>query len=421
MSPDVQQQEIGARGATVELTVGELAHGGAAVGRIGDLVVFVEGAAPGERVRARITERRRTFARAVVEAVIEASPDRVEPPCPYVRAGCGGCQWQFLSYPAQLAAKQRILREQLQRALRLDDAALDAVLHSPIGMRDPWQYRNTVSVAPDAAGKPSYRHLHSHEPVPVTHCPISDPAISAALARLTDEGITAETTIRITDESDSALAYTDDEPASASLTLLRQSFRVSGPAFFQVNTRPEPRDDLADAIPGATIAPRSMADLLALCVLDGLALTGRETVLDAYAGVGTFAILAARRARRVIAVEEVPAAATDARHNARAAGLDNVIVQTRKAERFLPTLHEPVDAAVLDPPRAGCAPPVLEALLRLRPRRIVYASCDPATLARDLRVLTDRYALASVQLLDLFPQTFHLEAVAVLERRKEPV
>ncbi len=160
-----------------------------------------------------------------------------------------------------------------------------------------------------------------------------------------------------------------------------------------------------------------MADLLALLVLDGLALTGRETLLDAYAGVGTFAILAARRARRVIAVEEVPAAATDARHNARAAGVQNVIVQARKAERFLPTLHEPIHAAVLDPPRAGCAPPVLESLLRLRPQRIVYVSCDPATLARDLAVLRDGYAIASVQLLDLFPQTFHLEAVAVLERR----
>src|SRR5947209_537187 len=100
-------------GATVELTVGDLAHGGAAIGRLGDLVVFVQGAAPGERVRARITERRRTFARAVVVEILDAYADRIEPPCPAFRAGCGGCQWQFLAYPAQLMAKQAILRDQL--------------------------------------------------------------------------------------------------------------------------------------------------------------------------------------------------------------------------------------------------------------------------------------------------------------------
>ncbi len=405
------------RGAIIELTVGDLAHGGAAVARHGVFVVFVAGAAPGERVRARVTDVRRTFARAVVEDVLEASPDRVAPPCPYFGA-CGGCQWQFLAYPAQLAAKQCILRDQLRRALRLDDRALARILRAPIGMRDPWTYRNVVSVTPDADGKPAFRHLHSHTPVAVTHCPISLPAISAALANLTESGIEAETTIRVGDDGDVAI-NADDAPRAVTLSLLGQEFRVGGDSFFQVNTKPEQRRDLAAVSPSIGQSPHSMADILARCVLDALALTGRETIVDAYAGVGTFAILAARRAHRVIAVEEVAAAATDARHNARAAGRDNVLVHARKAERFLPTLDRQVDAVVLDPPRAGCAPPVLDALLRLKPQRIVYVSCDPATLARDLAVLMGGYALASVQLLDLFPQTFHLEAVAVLERREE--
>jgi 23S rRNA (uracil1939-C5)-methyltransferase len=404
-------------GTTVELTVGDLAHGGAAVGRSGDFVVFVQGAAPGERVQVRITERRRTFARAVVEAVIEASPERVDPPCPFFRAGCGGCQWQFLAYPAQLAAKQRILRDQLRRALRMDDVLLDAVLRPPIGMRDPWAYRNVIEVVPDSTGQPSFHRPHSHDPLPITHCPISQPAIDAALTRLTGARIAAETTVRITTAMDTAVVYTADTPRTVTASLLGRPFRVSGQAFFQVNTKAEMHDDLAPVLPAAADTPRSMADLLALLVLGGLALTGRETLLDAYAGVGTFAILAARRARRVIAVEEVPAAATDARQNARAHGADNVIVHTRKAERFLPALHEPIHAVVLDPPRAGCAPSVLEALLRLRPSRIVYVSCDPATLARDLATLAQGFRLQSVQLLDLFPQTFHLEAVAVLERQ----
>ena len=420
MARDTNDSTESTVGMTVELTIGDLAHGGAAVGRLGELVIFVQGAAPGERVRARITEHRRTFARAVVEEVMEPSPDRVEPPCPFFRAGCGGCQWQFLSYPAQLAAKQRILRDQLRRALKMADAALDAIVRPPIGMRDPWGYRNVIEVVPNADGHPSFHHLHSHDPIPISYCPISQPELNHALAPLAAEHVAKETTIRHTAGADGAVVYTADAPRTVTESLLGLPFRVSGHAFFQVNTKPEQRDDLAETLAIAPDPLRSMADLLALLVLRGLALTGRETLLDAYAGVGTFALLAARRARRVIAVEEVPAAASDARQNARAADAQNIIVHTRKAERFLPTLHEPIHAAVLDPPRAGCALPVLEALLRLRPQRIVYVSCDPATLARDLAVLRDGYAIPSVQLLDLFPQTFHLEAVAVLERRKEP-
>ncbi len=417
MVSGAQSNDLLTPGAVIELTVGDLTHGGAAVARHGEFVVFVAGAAPGERVRARVTERRRTFARAVVEEVLDASPDRVAPPCPYF-GPCGGCQWQFLAYPAQLAAKQRILRDQLRRALRLDERALARILRAPIGMRDPWAYRNVVNVTPDADGKPAFRHLHSHTPVAVTHCPISLPAISAALAKLTESRIEAETTIRVGNDGDVAV-YSDEAPHAVTLSLLGQEFRVGGDSFFQVNTKPEQRRDLTGLSPSIGQAPHSMADILARCVLDALALTGRETIVDAYAGVGTFAILAARRAHRVIAVEEMDAAATDARHNARIAGRDNVLVHARKAERFLPTLDRQVDAVILDPPRAGCAPPVLDALLRLRPGRIVYVSCDPATLARDLAVLAGGYALASVQLLDLFPQTFHLEAVAVLERREE--
>ena len=159
-----------------------------------------------------------------------------------------------------------------------------------------------------------------------------------------------------------------------------------------------------------------MADVLATQVLNGLALTGAETVLDLYAGVSTFAILAAPHARRVIAVEEAPIAATDARYNAEAAGARNVEVHTRKAEHLLATLNERIDAAVLDPPRSGCAPPVLDGLMRLRPRRIVYVSCDVATLVRDLRVLRGAYAIESCQIVDMFPQTFHIETVTVLTR-----
>lgn len=252
MVRDSTEDSTPAVGATVELTVGDLAHGGAAVGRLGELVIFVQGAAPGERVRVRVTERRRSFARAIVAEVLEPSPDRIEAPCPFFRAGCGGCQWQFLAYPAQLAAKQRILRDQLRRALKWDDAALESVIRPPIGMRDPWHYRNVVEVVPDGAGQPSFRHLHSHDPIPITHCPISQTAINMALDRLVAEQITKETTLRVTeDDGDRAVIYAADAPRAVSESLLGRPFRVSGPAFFQVNTKPEERDDLAAAVPGS--------------------------------------------------------------------------------------------------------------------------------------------------------------------------
>ncbi len=406
-------------GDEITLDIGSLANGGAVIGRHGAVVVFVAGAAPGEHVRVRITEYKRTFARAELIEVIVPSPERIEPPCPYF-GPCGGCHWQYLAYPAQLAAKQEILRDQLRRALRLPDDALAAVIREPIGMATPWEYRNTISVIPDATGKPAYRSFHSHDTVTVDHCPISQPAISRALAGVATDGIAEETTIR-SDADGSAVAFGEQERIATHQWLLGKQFRVDGRSFFQTNTRREPRPDLAPVFagiwePGPEGA--SLADALAALVLRGMALTGKETVLDAYAGVGTFALLAARRARRVIAVEEIEAAATDARHNARALGVDNIRVHTRKVERYLPALQRDIDVVVLDPPRAGCAPAVLDGLLALGAARIVYVSCDPATLARDLAVLATQYDLATVQLLDMFPQTFHLEAVVTLTRRE---
>lgn len=409
-------------GDTIELTIDALAHGGEAVGRVRALVVFVVGAAPGERVRARVTEARKRFARAALVAVLAPSPDRVEPPCPYFGA-CGGCQWQFLSYPAQLAAKQGILRDQLRRAVRLPDATLDALFAPPIGMREPWAYRNSVGVVADAESKPAFHHLHSHATVAVAHCPISQPPINRALAALSVGTMRGERTIRA-DADDTAVVLVPGERARTRQLLLGVPFRVDGTAFFQVNTRRESRPDLAPLLAGSwqpADGGVSMADVLAAVVLRGLALTGRETLLDAYAGVGTFALLAAPRAHRVIAVEEVAVAATDARENARSLGIENVTVHARKVEQFLPALAargERIDAVILDPPRGGCDPVVLDALLALAPTRIVYVSCDPATLARDLAVLAARYDLTAVQLVDMFPQTFHSESVTVLTRRE---
>ncbi len=227
------------------------------------------------------------------------------------------------------------------------------------------------------------------------------------------------------DEGDEAAAD-DDAPApvpapSYREVLLGRTFRVSMHSFFQVNTRP------THAVPPAGVTVPdwvqlppdglSQADVLALLVLSGLDLHGGEAVLDAYCGVGTFALLAAERAARVVGIEESRSAVSDAEANA--AGLAGVTLHVGKVETVLPELEDTFDAAVLDPARVGCASEALRALLERPPRRLVYVSCDLATLARDLKVLCESaYRVVAVQPLDMFPRTHHIESVTTLERRE---
>jgi 23S rRNA (uracil1939-C5)-methyltransferase len=198
--------------------------------------------------------------------------------------------------------------------------------------------------------------------------------------------------------------------------LFGRRFRIASPAFFQVNTRRERR-----GVPEGLRQPPwplpadglSMAEVLVLVLYDRLELSGQELLVDAYSGVGTFAVLLAPAARKVVGIEESAAAIKDARHNA--AGLENVEFVEGKTEDILPKLTERPDAVVLDPARVGCSAAVLEALATLEVPRLVYVSCDPATLARDLAMLVARgFRLESVQPLDMFPQTYHVECVAAL-------
>jgi 23S rRNA (uracil1939-C5)-methyltransferase len=198
--------------------------------------------------------------------------------------------------------------------------------------------------------------------------------------------------------------------------LLGQRFRLSQPSFFQVNTRREPRSlpsTISAALRPVPSDGLSMAELLALLVLDRLQPSPSDVVVDAYSGVGTFALLLAPLVREVVGIEEAKSAVRDALYNAR--DTSNASFIQAKTEDALPTLTRRPESVILDPARVGAHPAVLSALLDLRPNRIVYVSCDPSTLARDLRILVDGgYALAEVQPLDMFPQTYHVECVASL-------
>ncbi len=409
----------------LELELDDMAFGGEALGHADGQVVFVPYAIPGERVRVAVERPKKGYARTRLLEVLHAAPERRPPPCTYFGA-CGGCQWQHVAYPAQLAYKQHVVVEQLRRLGGFEDA--ERYVRPTLGMVSPWEYRNQARFSLGRRyGELGFTRKETHRLLRIDYCWLMMPPINRALDILQRRCAGLEThqvTIRYSARTDQLLV----QPALPAIPelptgqpcleeeLLGRRFRVAPSAFFQVNTKPE-RRILPDALRVPWLAERtgefSMAELLALTVLDRLGAEPLGRVVDAYCGVGTFAALLAGRADEVIGVEESPAAVRDAAHNAR--DLPNVRFLEGKTEDVLPKLEGAVDAVVLDPARVGCHPAVLDAILARRPPRLVYVSCDPATLARDLRLLVaGGYALQQVEPIDMFPQTYHIESVSTL-------
>jgi 23S rRNA (uracil1939-C5)-methyltransferase len=409
------------------------AFGGEAVGRLPDgRVVFAPYVLPGERAIVQIVVDRKDYARSEAVSMIRAVPERVEPPCPYFQAGCGGCNWQHGQYELQLRLKQAVVVDQLRRIGHFPDA--DCLVRPTIGMVEPWHYRNQARFTIGRKfGELCFTYRSSHRLLRVDHCWIVHPAINATLEVL--QGRLAGVERRIHQvgirvgantgqllvspplpeipEVESGQTYLEEE-------LLDNRFRMHPSSFFQVNTRREQRQ-LPDAITRLRLPLPpdgvSMAEILALVVLDRLDPRGDELVVDTYCGVGTFALLMAPSVGEVVGIEEAHVAIEDAEYNGRECS--NVHFVEGKTESVLPqlALKRRPDAVVLDPARVGAHPAVLEALLSedLRPRRLIYVSCDPSTLARDLRVLVNGgYQLDEVQPIDMFPQTYHVECVATL-------
>lgn len=410
---------------TLELSVTGLNHAGEGVARHAGRVVFIPGALPGESVLAEIVEDRKNFLRARLLAVRTAAPERVLPPCPYhLRAGaepaCGGCQLQHLAYPAQLAFKQAQVAEQLQRAGGFAAPPVRPILPAPA----PFGYRNQIQLAPAPDGRLGFRAAGAETVVPVQSCHIAAPALADLLGRITLEAALplerltlragADDELIVVEAAEDAPELELDLPVSAALlrpdgaslalagrdyvveVVRGRPFQISAGAFFQVNT--------------------AMAEQLVELVLAAVDLQGGETVLDVYCGVGLFTAFLAPRAGRVIGIEAYELAVEDAAVNLDE--FENVEIYAAPAEAVLPSLEATVDAVVVDPPRAGLAPAAAEALLRLGAPRLVYVACDPATFARDARRLaTGGYTLESVQPLDMFPQTHHVESVARFTRR----
>jgi 23S rRNA (uracil1939-C5)-methyltransferase len=413
----------------VELT--DAALGGEALGHLPDgRVVFVPRTLPGESAFVRVVQDKHDFARAELASLERVAPGRVEPPCPYYVVGCGGCSWQHADYALQLKIKEHIVIDQLRRIGQFAEA--DELVRPAIGMVEPWRYRNQARFTVGRLhGELCFTYRSTHRLLRIDDCAIVHPRINEvveiAQGRLSSLGRRIhQVSIRVgantgqllvspelpeVPELESGQPYLEEE-------LLGRRFRLEPPSFFQVNTRRELRE-VPPAV-GRTRLPLpvdgvSMAELLALLVLDRLEPEPEHVIVDAYSGVGTFALLLAPLVRQVIGIEEARSAVRDALHNGR--DLPNARFIQGKTELVLPGLDEQPDGVVLDPARAGCHPEVLHALLKLRPRRLVYVSCDPSTLARDLRLLVDGgYALQEIQPLDMFPQTYHVESVATLTR-----
>jgi len=409
----------------VEIELDGISHLGGAVGRVDELVHFVSYALPGERVVARVVDAHGNFARAETDRVLCAAPERVAPPCPYF-GRCGGCDWQHARYEAQLRFKTETVREQLRRL----GGFADAPVRPMIGAASVYGYRNHARFSARRDGTLGFTRQQSHAVMTIEHCHVVVPPISAMLAALQGRGHRRlhQVALRHSLRTGQSLVapHIPDAPIPTGQPYLEDEvlgrrFRIAANSFFQVNTRPDVRP-LPQAIAAPWVAEReaawSQADLLALLAIDRLRPAPGELLLDAYAGVGTFALLVADHApgARVLGIEEAASAVMDARHNA--AGAPNLEFVQGRVEAVLPGLDAVPDGAILDPARAGCARPVLDALVARAVRRIVYVSCEPATLARDLRILVDGgYALTEVQPIDMFPQTRHVEAVATLERR----
>ncbi len=424
----------------VVVVTDEMAYGPHAVARReGQKVLFVRGAAPYEEVEVVVREERERFAFADLARVLRPSPARRPAPCPYLPR-CGGCPWQHLDYPAQLESKRHLVAEQLRRI-----GGLSIAVAAPLPSPRQFGYRRRIKLRV-VAGTVGFHAAASHDLVPVAHCLLAEPEVDAALPALDQLVAALASLVRrleiiggapggrvvVAGEIEGALATGDVAHAAAwlaahdaiaGLTLRGRGWaRTWGEVGVGVSA-----DDGAPLLvraPGFTQVNAAVNRLLVDAVVQLAGPRPDLRVLDLYAGAGNLSLPLRRRGAHVTAVEQDRAAAHDARANAAAEPgppLRVVADRCESALRRLVAAGERFDVVVLDPPRGGAAACV-PALLALRAPKLVYVSCDPATLARDLRALAAAYRVDVVQPLDMFPHTYHVETVvgATLSCDAEP-
>ena len=448
-------------GAEYIVNISSLGSSGEGVGRVSDFTVFVNGALPGEEVKAKITEVKKTYAIGKLMEVVKASPERIKPACP-IYAECGGCQLQHISYEGQMQVKRQQVKDAMERIGHQKDLTVLPVL----GAENPWHYRNKVAFP---VGKEKGKTIigcfaqGTHKIIDASNCLIQDElnndAINAVKEIIDKLGIPAynedthtgvmrhvvartgmkgqlmvvlvTATQELKREKEIIKMLRSRLPQMVSLQQNIQTYRnnvilgretkllwgrptikaklgkfafnVSARSFFQVNTR--------------------QAEVLYDTALEYAQLTGKETVIDAYCGTGTISLYLAQKARKVYGVEIVSPAIKDAEKNARENNVRNAEFIVGDCTKVMPRLYKQgvrPDVVVVDPPRAGCTEAVLQTFASMQPKRIVYVSCNPATLARDIEIMAKLgYKAKKVQPVDMFSHSSHVESVALINRVKK--
>ncbi|MGB9710226.1 MAG: 23S rRNA (uracil(1939)-C(5))-methyltransferase RlmD [Thermodesulfovibrio sp.] len=384
----------------IEIHLTGIAHLGEAIGKYDGKVVFVPYGIPGETVKAKIIKDEGDYLRAEIVDLVEPSFFREDPPCKLFGV-CGGCSFQHVTYSYQIKLKEIVVMEQLKRIGGFENPEEFTLL--TIKADHPYNYRNRADFSINRQKLLGFKMRASHKFIHVDYCHLMHQKINEILNVLqgkTPKRKTHNVTIRygvntgqwlVQPEMDTEEIETGQKNYTEKL--LGHEFLISAPSFFQVNTYQA--EKLIETV---------------LKYIDG----DDRVIIDAYAGVGTFTVFLAKKAKRVIAIEESRSACKDAQINIK--NFDNIIYLCKKTEEALYEHSIDADAIVLDPPRVGCMKEVLEAISEKRIKKIIYVSCEPSTLARDLKYLGQKgYKLIEVQPVDMFPQTYHIENVALMK------
>lgn len=381
---------------TEHITIDAMANGGDGIGRRDGKAVFVPGAIPGDVAEVEIIEVKKRFERAHLVSIVEASEDRVDPPCPYFGT-CGGCMWQHAVYSAQLRWKADTVAGQLRHLGGIDEVTVRPI----IAPGDSYNYRNRIDLRVDG-GRPALIRASSHELVPIDVCLLADHELVELFARLGDLRGVDRITLRTGVNTGETIIVLDGElPVDADKwgvpfggdeiifheMVADKVFQITGSAFFQNNT--------------------AGAEILVSLVTEAASVETGDRVLDAYAGGGLFSATAADAADEIVAIESDPLALEDLLVNTEVEVVEADVVDA------LEGLPADWDVVIVDPPRVGLGPDVTDQLAELRPGVIASVSCDVASFSRDAAALIAAgYRLEWVQPVDMFPQTPHIETVA---------
>jgi len=402
----------------LEVTLDKLVYGGDAMGRLEDgRAIFVPYALPGETVRVRVVKEKRGHVRAELLDVIIPSPERIKPRCMHF-AECGGCHYQHISYKKQLEVKRQVLVDQFRRLAGIEDPQVEEVRPSP----KEWHYRNTIQFSQTYEGKLGFQAAGTRRVVPIHECFLPQEGINQLWPQLNLESVPdlARIELRQADNGEMLVMEGYDElPPEMELELPISAVYLSpekgpmimaGDEFGIIHIQKRPFSFHAGSFFQVNNA---QTEALVAHVMSVLPLTPESIALDVYCGVGLFSAFIAPKVEQLIGVEYSGLSCEDFAVNLDE--FENVAIYQGAAERILPGLEVQPDVVLVDPPRSGLKPAALDAIVEMEAGTLVYVSCDPATLARDVkRLMKAGYQVERITPFDLFPQTYHVETVVVM-------